>query len=51
MVRWFRKASRIRERQLFEKAAKIIDDQRSRNPQLNVLFENTEIHPGLSERR
>ena len=33
---------------LFEKAAKIIADQRRRNPQLNVLFENTEIHPGLS---
>ena len=31
----------------FEKAAANIDDQRRRNPQLNVLFENTEIHPGL----
>ena len=32
---------------LFEKTAAIIDDQRTRNPQLNVLFENTEIQPGL----
>ena len=30
---------------LFEKAA--ATDQRRRNPQPNVLFENTEIHPGL----
>ena len=33
--------------ELFKKAAAIIKDQRKRNPQLNVLFENTEIHPGL----
>lgn len=32
---------------LFEKAAAIIADQRKRNPQPNVIFENTEIHPGL----
>ena len=32
---------------MFEKAAGIVADQRSRNPQLNALFENTEIHPGL----
>ena len=35
--------------ELFEKAAAIIADQRARNPQLNVLFENTEIHPGLPD--
>ena len=34
---------------LFEKAAAIIDDQRGRNPQLNVIFQNTEIHPGLPD--
>ena len=34
---------------LFEKAAAIISDQRGRNPQLNVLFENTENHPGLPD--
>ena len=32
---------------LFKKAAAIIKDQQKRNPQLNVLFENMEIHPRL----
>ena len=32
---------------LFEKAADIIQDQRQRNPGLNVLFENTLIHESL----
>ena len=32
---------------LLEKAADIIQDQRNRNPGLNVLFENTLIHESL----
>ena len=35
---------------LFERAAKIIRDQRQRNQHLNVIFENTEIHPKLMKR-
>ena len=32
---------------LFEQAADIIRDQQQRNQHLNVIFENTEIHPKL----
>ena len=35
---------------LFERAADIISDQRRRNRHLNVIFENTEIHPKLVKR-
>ena len=35
---------------LFERAADIIRDQRQRNRHLNVIFENTEIHPKLIKR-
>ena len=35
--------------QLFIKACAIIHDQRSRNPRLNTLFENVDIHPAIAK--
>ena len=34
---------------LFEKACSLIQDQQARNPALNILFENVDIHPALSK--
>ena len=35
--------------QLFIKACAILRDQRKRNPRVNILFENVDIHPALAK--